>query len=96
MPSIALPQRLPQHSQKPKSPNKVGYQKKRKTLPYPMVSAAAVKLYHGDQHDDNLLSCWEVARKSLGEKKQVVTRLVVTVYTCQKSTPHLQTRPRLL
>jgi hypothetical protein len=46
---------------------------------YLMVSAAAVKLYHGDQHDDNLLSCWEVARKSLGEKKQVVTRLVVTV-----------------
>jgi hypothetical protein len=28
---------------------KVGYQKKRKTMLYQMVSAAAVKLYHGDQ-----------------------------------------------
>jgi hypothetical protein len=31
---------------------KVGYQKKRKTMVYPMVSTAAVKFYHGDQKDD--------------------------------------------
>jgi len=33
---------------------KGGYQKKRKTMHYPMVSSAAVKFYHGDQHDDKL------------------------------------------
>ena len=32
---------------------KVGYQKKRKMMAYPMVLAAAVKFYHGDQQDDN-------------------------------------------
>ena len=31
---------------------KVGYQKKRKMMDYPMVVAAAVKFYHGDQQDD--------------------------------------------
>ena len=32
---------------------KVGYQKKRKTMHYLMVLAAAVNFYHGDQQDDN-------------------------------------------
>jgi hypothetical protein len=31
---------------------KVGYQKKRKMMVYPIVLAAAVKFYHGDQQDD--------------------------------------------
>jgi hypothetical protein len=31
---------------------KMGYQKKRKTMVYPMVQAAAVKFYHSDQQDD--------------------------------------------
>ena len=32
---------------------KVEYQKKHKMMAYPMVLAAAVKFYHGDQQDDN-------------------------------------------
>jgi hypothetical protein len=31
---------------------KEGYQKKRKMMVYPMVLAAAVKFYHGDQQDN--------------------------------------------
>ncbi len=31
----------------------VGYQKKRKTMHYPMVSAGAVKFYQHDPHDPN-------------------------------------------
>ena len=36
---------------------KAWYQKKRKTMHYPMVLSAAVKFHHGDQRDDKPRSC---------------------------------------
>ncbi len=54
----------------------MGYQKKHKTMVYPMILTAAVKFYHGDQQDDNGFSLfvWDISRKKIGD---IVLEIVV-------------------
>jgi hypothetical protein len=56
---------------------KVGYQKKRKMMVYPMVLAAAVKFYHGHQQDNKGISLfvWDISGK---KSETIVLETVVS------------------